>query len=240
MKKALITGANRGIGFEVSKKLAELGYFVYLGCRNTTSGTEAVQKLKNIGLTNVDFLQIDVSDLKSVQQARGKLAAKLDVLDILINNAGVTSELSRKIPEHEIEDIRRIFDTNFFGAIQTTQQFLSLMQHAELPVIVNVSSELGSLAMQKAEDRKLVWSDFHAYAMSKTALNAFTIQLADALKGTKFKVNSVTPGYTATEINNYAGFKTPEQGAEPIVALATIDKSGPNGQFFRAEGSVEW
>ena len=240
MKNVLITGANKGIGFEVAKKMAELGYFVFLGCRNQTKGVKAVDELKKTGLTNVDFLQIDVSDFESVQRAKKDLADKVEFLDILINNAGIAGELSQKISKQDIQEIRKIFDTNFFGVIQTTQQFLPLMQHAELPVIVNVSSELGSLSMQTDEDRKPVWSDFHAYAMSKTALNAFTIQLADDLKNTKYKINSVTPGYTATSINNFAGFKTAEEGAEPIIALATIDQNGPSGRFFKSGGAVKW
>ncbi|UGU15460.1 SDR family oxidoreductase [Sinomicrobium kalidii] len=240
MKNVLITGANKGIGFEVAKKMAELGYFVFLGCRNQEKGTKAVQELQNLGLTNVDLLQMDVCDSASVRQAKADLANKIEVLDILINNAGIAGELSQRISEHDIQEIKKIFDTNFFGAIQATQQFLPLMQHAELPVIVNVSSELGSLGLQTSEGRKPVWSDFHAYAISKTALNAFTIQLADDLKGTKFKINSVSPGYTATGINNFAGFKTPEEGAEPIVAMATIHENEPTGQFFKAEGKVEW
>jgi len=234
MKYVLITGANKGIGFEVAKQMAQLGYHVYLGCRDEQKGITAVNQLNSEGLTNVEFLKIDVSDLHSVQQA----AASIPSLDILINNAGISGKQPQNISACDIEEIKRIFNTNYFGVIQTTQAFLPLLQKAPLPVIVNVSSELGSLAMQTSKDRFANWDNFHAYGATKTALNTFTINLSQELRN--FKINSVTPGYTATDLNNFAGFKTAAQGAEPIVRLATIGEDGPTGQFFRQEGELPW
>lgn len=234
MKYVLITGANKGIGFEVAKQMAQLGYHVYLGCRDEQKGITAVNQLNSEGLTNVEFLKIDVSDLHSVQQA----AASIPSLDILINNAGISGKQPQNISACDIEEIKRIFNTNYFGVIQTTQAFLPLLQKAPLPVIVNVSSELGSLAMQTNKDRFANWDNFHAYGATKTALNTFTINLSQELRN--FKINSVTPGYTATDLNNFAGFKTAAQGAEPIVRLATIGEDGPTGQFFRQEGELPW
>lgn len=234
MKHVLITGANKGIGFEVAKQMALLGYHVYLGCRDEQNGTTAINQLKAAGITNIEFLKIDVSNLQSVQQA----AASIPSLDILINNAGISGAQPQNISACDIEEIKRIFNTNYFGVIQTTQAFLPLLKKAPLPVIVNVSSELGSLAMQTAKDRFSNWDNYHAYGATKTALNTFTINLSQELRN--FKINSVTPGYTATDLNNFAGFKTAAQGAEPIVRLATVGEDGPTGQFFRQEGELPW
>lgn len=234
MKHVLITGANKGIGYEVAKKMAQLGYYVYLGCRDEQNGITAINQLKAEGLTNIEFLKIDVSDQHAVKQAAASIAS----LDILINNAGIPGAQPQNISACDVEEIKRIFNTNYFGAIQTTQAFLPLLKKAPLPVIVNVSSELGSLAMQTAKDRFANWDNYHAYGATKTALNTFTINLSQELRN--FKINSVTPGYTATDLNNFAGFKTAAQGAEPIVRLATIGEDGPTGQFFRQEGELPW
>lgn len=240
MKKVLITGANKGIGFEVAKQMAQLGYFVYLGCRDEQKGNEAVQRIKEAGFTNIDFLKIDVSDPASVKAAASALASKAEALDILINNAGIAGKLSQTILGSDVSIFKEVFDTNYFGVIQTTQQFLPLLRKARVPVIVNVSSELGSLSMQTHVNRNSNWNNYHAYSPAKTALNTFTILLNYELKDTNFKINSVTPGYTATDLNGFAGFKTAAQGAEPIVKLATIGEDGPTGKFFSADGEVAW
>jgi NAD(P)-dependent dehydrogenase (short-subunit alcohol dehydrogenase family) len=240
MKNILITGGNKGIGFEVAKQMAQLGYYVYLGSRDEQNGLSAINKLKTAGLINIEFLKIDVSDLDSVRQAVSALQSKIDALDILINNAAIAGTQPQNISSCDIAAVKEIFNTNYFGLIQTTQHFLPLLKKAPLPVIVNVSSELGSLSMQTNESRNPNWDNFHVYGASKTALNTFTINLAQEMRGTKFKINSVTPGYTATDLNNFAGFKTAAQGAEPIVKLATIGEDGPTGQFFCQEGKVQW
>lgn len=240
MKNVLITGANKGIGFEVAKKMASLGYFVFLACRDSTKGNIATSKLKELGFSNVDFVEMDVSDLDSVKKAKAEVELKVNILDILINNAGITGIMPQNILSSNIAEIKKTFDTNFFGAIQVTQQFLPLMKKSSLPVIVNVSSELASFAWQTASDRKPSWNDFQIYGATKTALNMLTVLLAEELKETHFKVNSVTPGYTSTGLNNFQGTKTADQGAEIIVALATIDKQGPTGQFHQSGGTIEW
>jgi NAD(P)-dependent dehydrogenase (short-subunit alcohol dehydrogenase family) len=240
MKNVLVTGANKGIGFEVAKQMAELGYFVYLGCRNEQNGLEAIDNLRKLNIANVELLQIDVSDAKSVKGAAAKLASKIDALDILINNAGISGSQSQNISACDMSMLKEVFNTNYFGAIQTTQAMLPLLEKSLQPVIVNVSSELGSLAMQTSETRNPNWDYFPVYASTKTALNAFTIQLAHELRNTKFRINSVTPGYTATDLNGFAGFKTAAQGAQPIVKIAILGPAGPSGKFFSEEGEVPW
>ena len=240
MKNVLVTGANKGIGYAVASQVAALGHRVFLGCRDQQKGKEAVEKLKRSGAGAIDLLVIDVSNVASVAKAASELASKIDKLDVLINNAGISGRQPQNISQVDMANLREVFDTNYFGAIQTTQAMLPLLRKADVPVIVNVSSELGSLPMQTSEGRNPNFDNYHAYGSTKTALNAFTILLAHELRGTKFRINSVTPGYTATDLNGFAGFKTPEQGAEPIVRLALIGEDGPSGKFFKAEGEVPW
>jgi NAD(P)-dependent dehydrogenase (short-subunit alcohol dehydrogenase family) len=239
MRTVLITGANKGIGFETAKQLAQLGYYIYLGSRDKARGAEAVEKLHGSGVTNVAFIRIDVTDAGSLQKAREELGAKIEALDILINNAGIAGEQPQHIATTDIQVLRTAFETNFFGAVQTTQHFLPLLEKSDAPVIVNVSSELGSLARHSGAERNANWDHFDAYSCSKTALNAFTLALANQFRGTKFRINSVTPGYTATDLNQHRGPQTVEQGAGYIVKYAVIGPDGPTGKFLK-DGVVEW
>jgi NAD(P)-dependent dehydrogenase (short-subunit alcohol dehydrogenase family) len=240
MKNVVVTGANKGIGFEVAKQMAELGYFVYLGSRNKQKGLEAISNLRKLNISNVELLEIDVSDFDSVKEAVSKLSSKIDALDILINNAGISGGQAQNISTSSISTLKEIFNTNYFGAIQTTQLMLPLLEKATQPVIVNVSSELGSLAIQTSEGRNANWDNFPLYGSTKTALNTFTIHLAREFRNTKFRINSVTPGFTATDLNGFTGLKTAAQGAKPIVRVATIGPNGPSGKFFKEEGEVPW
>ncbi len=240
MKNVLVTGANKGIGFEVAKQMAELGYYVFLGCRDIKKGLQAVNQLKELNILNAEALKIDVSDPDSIRVAASVLTSKIEALDILINNAGIPGPQPQNISQCDISLVKELFDTNVFGVMQTTQAMIPLLQKANQPVIVNVSSELGSLVMQNSEGRNPNWDMYHVYGSSKTALNAFTIAFANEFRNTKFKINSVTPGYTATDLNGFAGFKTAAAGAKPIVKVATIDSGGSTGKFFREEGEVPW
>jgi NAD(P)-dependent dehydrogenase (short-subunit alcohol dehydrogenase family) len=251
-KIALVTGANKGIGFETAKQLAQLGYFVYLGSRNKVRGLEAVNKLKDLGISNVELIEIDVTNINSIKKARQELENKIDTLDVLINNAGIGGGMPQNISEVNIENLRKVFETNFFGAVQTTQQFINLLKKSNEPVIVNVSSELGSLTVHNSTQNPN-YKIYDAYSISKTALNAFTVMLANEFKNTNlpalptgqaggrhgFKINSVSPGYTATDLNQFKGSQTVEQGAKSIVKFATLDGDGPTGKFFR-EDEVPW
>src|SRR5580658_338179 len=239
MRTVLITGANKGIGFETAKQLAQLGYYVYLGSRDETRGADAVKKLHALGITNVESIRIDVTDSQSIQQAAAQIASRPGSLDILINNSGIAGAQPQRIATTDINILRTVFETNFFGAVQTTQHFLPLLEKSPAPVIVNVSSELGSLARHSGAERNANWDNFDAYSCSKTALNAFTLALANQFRNTKFRINSVTPGYTATDLNQHQGLQTAEEGARHIVKYATIGPDGPTGKFFR-DGPVAW
>ena len=241
MKTVLITGANKGIGLETARQLLKQGYFVYLGSRSKSNGLKAEEELRAEGLYNVEAIELDVTVLNSVIQAKARLEDKLPALDILINNAGIAGIQPQHISQCDMNSLREIFETNYFGVIQTTQQFLPLLRKSEAPSIVNVSSEVGSLTMQTAAERRANWDNYYAYGSSKTALNAFTIALAHELSDTNVRVNSVTPGYTATDLNGFhQTAKKVELGAKVIVDLATQQLPGTSGKFFGEEGEMPW
>ena len=239
MKTVLITGANKGIGFATAKQMAQLGYFVYVGSRDPIKGLDAINKLKALGISNVESIEIDVTNINSIKQAKRELGTKIEALDVLINNAGIAGEMPQNISTGDIDNLRRVFDTNFFGAVQTTQQFIPLLQKSPRPIIVNVSSNLGSLTLHSSFSRNPNWENFDAYSCSKVALNAFTVMLANEFRNTRFTIKSVAPGYTATDLNQFKGTQTVEQGAKWIVHHATTDDVGATGKFFKEE-EIPW
>ncbi|PZF71871.1 SDR family oxidoreductase [Taibaiella soli] len=239
MKTVLITGANKGIGFETARQMAALGYFVYIGCRDLSKGLEAVRQLNATGLANIDCIQIDTTDISSVQAARRILDSKSGRLDILINNAGIAGDQPQHISTGSIDNLRNVFETNFFGAVQTTTAFIDLLRQSPEPRIVNVSSQLASLSFH-TNSQNPNHRIYDAYSCSKTALNAFTVMLAKEYADTNFKINSVEPGYTATDLNGFKGLQTPAQAAEVIVKYATIDDAGATGKYFNKEGEMAW
>lgn len=236
-KTALITGANQGLGFETAKQLAKLGYYVYLGSRNKYKGIAAQETLNASGFSDVEFLEIDVTDINSIKSARQVLETKTQQIDVLINNAGIAGEQPQNISKIDIENLRKLFETNFFGAVQTTQQFIHLLKKSNEPRIVNVSSGLGSLSFHSSSPD---FGMYASYSCSKTALNAFTVMLAKEFLSTNFKINSVEPGYTATNLNQYQGIQTVEEAIGVIIKYATIGNEGPTGRFFSKEGEFAW
>ena len=239
MKTVLITGANKGIGFETARQLAQSGYFVYVGSRDQIKGLAAINKLNESGISNVAWIAIDVTNVNSIKQAKQELETKVEALDVLINNAGIAGEQPQNIAAGAMENLRKVFEINFFGAVQTTQQFLNLLKKSNEPRIVNVSSELGSLTAH-SHTQNPNYDLYDAYSCSKTALNAFTMMLANAHRNTAFKINSVTPGYTATDLNQNKGTQTAEQAAKVIVKYATLGNDGPTGKFYSNKGEVAW
>ena len=239
MKTVLITGANKGIGFETAKQLAQSGYFVYLGSRNKAKGIEAIENLKAIGINDVVCIEIDVTDIDSIKSAGKELESKTQHLDVLINNAGISAGQPQNMSSIKMENLREVFETNFFGAVQTTQQFIPFLKKSNEPRIVNVSSGLGSLTIH-SNTQNSNFKIYDAYSITKTALNAFTVMLANEFRDTNFKINSVTPGYTATDLNHFKGTQTVEQAAEVIVKYATVDNDGPTGKFFKEDDEVDW
>lgn len=239
-KSALITGANKSIGFETAKQLLALGYKVFIGSRDKERGQKAIDELNAEGFDDVEVIQIEVTDEASINNAASVLSEKIPHLDVLINNAGIPGIFPQEASLVSQENIRTVFDTNFFGMIQTTQAFLPLLKKSNEPRIVNVSSDLGSLGNHTNPDYDHYDVKLTAYCSSKTALNAYTVMLAYELRDTNFKVNSVNPGYTATDFNHHQGPKSVQEGAEPIVKYATIGSDGPTGKFFSDFGETPW
>jgi NAD(P)-dependent dehydrogenase (short-subunit alcohol dehydrogenase family) len=235
MKTVLITGANKSIGFETARQLAQQGYFVYLGSRILDKGQEAVNQLKAEGLTNIEAIQIDVTDKASIEAASQKLTS----LDVLINNAGISGGIPQTTDGTSTETIREVFDTNFFGPIDVTRAFLDLLKKSDAPRIVNVTSGLGSLTLHNDPNWIYYKVKSAAYGPSKTALNAYTTVLAYELKDTKFKVNVVDPGYTKTDFNHHSGPGEIPVAAGYIVKYAMLDEDGPTGQFISYDNNPE-
>jgi NAD(P)-dependent dehydrogenase (short-subunit alcohol dehydrogenase family) len=238
-KIALITGANKGLGFETARQLAKQNIKVLIGARDETRGREAAEKLRNEGF-DAEFVLIDVTDEKTLRSAAKYVEETFGKLDILVNNAGIAVEYGLAPGEINLEKIRETFDTNFFGVIAVTKNFLPLVKKSGSGRIVNVSSGLGSLTLHSDPNSPYYDIKPLAYNSSKTALNMFTVTLAHELKDTKIKVNSADPGYTATDLNQNSGPKTVEEGASIIFDLATLPESGATGGYFDDQGVVPW
>ncbi|MGW2416514.1 SDR family oxidoreductase [Streptomyces tubercidicus] len=229
MTTTLITGANKGLGYETARRLLAAGHTVYLGARNTDRGMAAASEL------GARFVHLDVTDDASVAAAVDTVEAA-GGLDVLVNNAGIEV----RSPEGEIiraaeltaDVMREVFEANVFGLVRVTHAFLPLLERSAAPVMVNVSSGTASLA-QAGKGYPGV-----AYPVSKTAVNMLTVQFAKAFP--RIRINAVEPGYTATDLNQHEGTQTVEQGAEIIVRMAQLTPDGPTGGFFDAAGPLPW
>lgn len=237
---ALVTGANKGIGFEIARELGRAGHTVILGARNPELGRKAAAKLSDEQM-DARFVELDVDREPSVQAAAAKIAEDFDHLDILVNNAGV-ADLTGDGPLGTVrrETAERIFRTNFFGALIVTQVMLPLLRKSSAGRIVNVSSGLGSLEQTGDQNLEISKVKYLAYSASKAALNMLTVQLANELRDVGIKVNSAAPGFTATDLNQHRGHQTVEQGAAAAVHLALLPEDGPTGGFFSSAGRVPW
>lgn len=249
MKYALITGANKGIGLEIARQLLAKGFYIYLGSRNAENGQKAVELLQREGLSQVEAIQLEVTDEASVKAAKAIIAAKTGVLDVLINNAGISGvkldEDGNYIPqtwtarEASIDTFKEVYATNVYGVVRVTQAFLDLLEKAPEPRIVMVSSTVGSLSLQSDPQwPAYTFGKYAVYGSSKSALNMYTVHLAYELKDTPFKVNMVDPGYTKTDFTGYNGGEVYEAGKR-VVKYALIDKDGPTGSFFSEETNPE-
>ncbi|MFB6456772.1 SDR family oxidoreductase [Chitinophaga sp. Hz27] len=239
MKYALVTGANKSIGFEVAQQLAQKGIYVFLGSRNVENGMAAVSKLKDEGLSNVEAIQLDITDDTSVQHARNEIGKKTKTLDILINNAGIYGGYPQAALDATIDQFKTAYDANIYGIVRVTQTFIDLLRKSEGPRIVNVSSSQGSITLHSDPTYKYYDYKGVVYLSSKAALNMYTVVLAYELKNTNFKVNAVCPGYTKTDFNGHRGPGAVEDAGKRIVKYALIDNDGPTGKFFSEENNPE-
>ncbi|MES2730635.1 MAG: SDR family oxidoreductase [Bacteroidota bacterium] len=239
MKSALVTGANKSIGFEVARQLAQKGIYVYLGSRNLENGIAAVEKLLAEGLSNVEAIQLDVTDDESVKNARTAIGKKTKVLDILINNAGIYGGYPQSALDSTINQFKTTYDLNVFGVVRVTQAFIDLMKKSSQPRIVNVSSSQGSITLHSDPSYKYYDYKGAVYLSSKSAMNMYTVVLAYELRDSDFKINAVCPGYTKTDFNGHRGPGSVEVAGKRIIKYALIDKDGPTGKFFSEENNPE-
>ncbi|MBQ0995439.1 SDR family oxidoreductase [Streptomyces sp. RK62] len=235
MTTTLITGANKGLGFETARRLVEAGHTVYVGARDADRGRAAAERI------GARFLLIDVTDDASVQAAVKTVEAD-GGLDVLVNNAGI--ELrgpGNSVPpagDTTADEMRTVYETNVFGVVRVTHAFLPLLQRSPAPVVVNVSSGLASLAGLSDPDSPAHFYQALAYPSSKTAVNMITVQYAKAFPG--LRINAVEPGFTATDLNGRTGTQTVEEGAEIIVRMAQVGPDGPTGGYFDIDGPLPW
>jgi NAD(P)-dependent dehydrogenase (short-subunit alcohol dehydrogenase family) len=230
---ALITGANKGIGFATARQLGERGMTVLVGARDAERGRAAERALRDGG-ADAHFVPLDVTDEESVAAAAKWIETEYGHLDVLVNNAGIArGDGERALPsDTTLATLRTVFETNVFGAVAVTNALLPLLRRAPAARIVNVSSEVGSIAVMTNPQGALFGLTSVPYPSSKAALNMVTAMYAKELRDTPIKVNAANPGYCATDLNGNNGFRTPEQGAEVSVHLATLPDDGPSGLLW--------
>jgi NAD(P)-dependent dehydrogenase (short-subunit alcohol dehydrogenase family) len=231
MTTTLITGANKGLGRETARRLIDAGHDVWLGARNAEAGNEAAEAL------GARFVALDVTDDASVAAAVQTIRDAGTGLDVLVNNAGIAGA-RRPVPETTAEDILEVYATNVLGVVRVTHAFLPLLEASEHPVIVNVSSGMGSLTLTSDPSRVESSIVALAYPSSKSAVTMLTSQYAKALPN--MKVNAADPGYTATDLNAHRGHQTITEGTDAIVTLAQLGPDGPTGTFTDRNGTVPW
>jgi len=229
MPTTLITGANKSLGYETAKRLLEAGHDVWVGARDEARGRAAAEEL------GARFVQIDVTDDASVAAAVATVSET--GLDVLINNAGISGGRVA-VAETTVDHLRPVFETNVFGAVRVLQAFRPLLEASSNPVVVNVSSGMGSIAVTSDPERVENTFANLTYSPSKTALNMLTSQWARAYTG--MRINAVDPGYTATDFNHHSGHQTVQEGTDAIVELAQIGPDGPTGAFRDRHGVVGW
>jgi NAD(P)-dependent dehydrogenase (short-subunit alcohol dehydrogenase family) len=232
MTTTLITGANKSLGFETARRLTEAGHTIYLGSRDEQRGKEAASRI------GARPIRLDVLSDDSVEAAAALVRDEAGHLDVLVNNAGISGGLGRSPGDVTAADMRAVYETNVFGVVRVTHAFLPLLAASSAPVIVMVSSGMGSLAVTTDPSRFESTLVSVSYTSSKAALNMITTQYAKAFPA--MRINAVDPGYTGTDFNQHRGTQTVGEGAEIIVRMASIGPDGPTGGYFSAAGPVPW
>jgi NAD(P)-dependent dehydrogenase (short-subunit alcohol dehydrogenase family) len=236
-KVALVTGANKGIGKAIARGLARDGFVVYLGARDLEKGKAAQEELRAEG--EVRVIALDVTDARSVTAARQTIELEAGQLDVLVNNAGISSAPGSRfsVPMVETaENMRAVYETNVFAVVTVTNAFIPLLLKSTAGRIVNVTSKRGSIG----EEGAWVGRPNMAYSSSKTALNAITVHYARSLAETAVKVNGAAPGHVAADFNGFRGTRTPEEGAAVAIRLAQLGSEGPSGLVFEDETQLAW
>lgn len=237
---AVVTGANKGIGYAIAAGLGALGWTVGVGARDQQRRDDAVERLRTSGV-DAFSVPLDVTDDASVSAAAELVSRQYGRLDVLVNNAGITGGVPQEPTRVSADQIRTVVETNVIGVVRVTNAFLPLLRRSDSPRIVNMSSGVGSLTRQSASSGERSTGPISAaYAPSKTFLNAVTVQYAKELAGTGILINLGCPGFVATDLNGFRGVRTPEQGAAIAIKLATLPDDGPTGGYFEDAGQIPW
>jgi NAD(P)-dependent dehydrogenase (short-subunit alcohol dehydrogenase family) len=234
-KIALVTGANKGIGFAIAQGLGAIGFRVAVGARDKARGEESVERLR-AACVDAFGVALDVTSDESVAAAAATIEQTAGRLDVLVNNAGISGRTDGTVQDPttlDLDVVRTVLDTNVFGVVRVTNAMLPLLRRATSPRIVNMSSNMGSLTLQTGPVMA-------AYAPSKSMLNSITVQYARRLADSNVIVNAACPGYVATDFTGFSGSRTPEQGAAIAIRLATVPDDGPRGGFFDDAGVIPW
>ena len=232
---ALVTGANKGIGYAIAEGLGQLGFTVVVGARDDARREEAVQRLRTESI-DAFGVALDVTSDASVTAAAATIEQTTGRLDVLVNNAGISGRTDAGAQDPttlDLDVVRTVLDTNVFGVVRVTNAMLPMLHRADAPRIVNISSNMGSLTLQTGPMMA-------AYAPSKSMLNSITAQYARALSDTKIIVNAACPGYVATDFTGFNSPRTPDEGAAVALRLATLPDDGPRGRFFDDDGPIPW
>jgi NAD(P)-dependent dehydrogenase (short-subunit alcohol dehydrogenase family) len=230
-KIALVTGGNRGIGLAVCRGLAQMGLKVIMGSRNGEAGVQAAEELRDEGF-EVDTHQLDVTDQDSVAALKDYVTEKYGRLDVLVNNAAVHLDTSKSFLNIPIEMIHETYETNVYGALRLCQAFIPMMKINKYGRVVNVSSDMGSISQMSGRSG--------AYRTSKAAINAMTVVLSSEVRGDNIKVNTMSPGWVRTDMGGPSAPRSPEEGADTVLWLATLPEDGPTGGFFKDRKSFPW
>ena len=236
---ALVTGANRGIGFEIARQLAQKKIKVLVGARDLEKGIEAAETLTKMGI-DVQPVQLEVNQARSIEATVGKISDEIGRLDILINNAGIQIDTQSDILELDPVIFKNTLETNALGPLLLAQSCVPIMEKNGYGRIVNIASTLGSLAEIASPESAYEEVLVPAYRLSKTLLNGITVLLAKQLRNKNILVNSTCPGWVRTDMGGSEAPLTPDQGAETPVWLATLSDGGPTGGFFRERQPIPW
>ncbi|HEX8296866.1 MAG TPA: SDR family oxidoreductase [Chthoniobacteraceae bacterium] len=238
-KIALVTGANKGIGYEIARQLGKLGMTILVAARSKSKGMGATQGLIASGIDAHPVI-LDVTHGPSIIRTAEYIGKEYGRLDVLVNNAGIAEDQHHTPSTTPTDILHSVFETNFFGAVAVTQGLLPLLRKSEAGRIVNVSSSLGSIALHADPAGPFAQMRFLAYNTSKTALNSFTVQLAAELRDTPIKVNAACPGWVKTDMGGPDAPRSVEEGADTPIWLATLPADGPTGGFFNSRQPVPW
>jgi NAD(P)-dependent dehydrogenase (short-subunit alcohol dehydrogenase family) len=239
-RTALVTGANKGIGYAIAEGLGARGFRVGVGARDEGRRSAAVAALRTAGV-DAFGVPLDVTDDQSVQAAAALVQEHAGGLAVLVNNAGITGGMPQEPTRVDLDTIRTVVDTNVLGVMRVTNAMLPMLRRSASPRIVNISSSVGSLARQSGSGAEHATGPISAaYSTSKTFLNAVMLQYVRELADTDILINAACPGYVATDLNGFRGVRTTEQGAATALRLATLPDDGPTGGFFEDAGTVPW